>query len=62
VGVNRYLAGTSLIGSVDEAVAVVDAVREVDVDEIACLVDFVDDADRVVAGIGRIAELAARTA
>jgi len=62
VGVNRYLAGTSLIGSVDEAVAVVDAVRDVDVDEIACLVDFIDDAERVVAGIDRIAELAGRAA
>lgn len=61
VGVNRYLAGTSLIGSVDDAAAVAAAVRAADVDEIACLVDFVDDADKVVAGIDRIAELAART-
>jgi len=60
VGVNRYLAGTSLIGSVDECVPVVQSVRDAGVDEIACLVDFVDDAELVVAGIDDIAELAER--
>jgi natural product biosynthesis luciferase-like monooxygenase protein len=57
VGVNRYLAGTSLIGSVAECRAVVDAVRAARVDEIACLVDFVADSAALLAGLEHLASL-----
>ncbi|ASW54604.1 MupA/Atu3671 family FMN-dependent luciferase-like monooxygenase [Plantactinospora sp. KBS50] len=58
IAVNRYLAGTSLIGSVSDCRPVVDAVRAAGVDEIACLVDFVGDGDAVLAGLPHLAELA----
>ncbi|MDO0926680.1 LLM class flavin-dependent oxidoreductase [Streptomyces sp. TG1A-8] len=51
LGVNRYLDGTSLIGSVDHCAAVAARVREAGADEIACLVDFVGDADAVLEGL-----------
>ncbi|MEV0001597.1 MupA/Atu3671 family FMN-dependent luciferase-like monooxygenase [Micromonospora sp. NPDC050980] len=58
IAVNRYLAGTSLIGSVADCRPVVDAVRAAGVDEIAALVDFVGDADAVLAGLPHLAALA----
>lgn len=51
LGANRYLDGTSLIGSVEECTANAQRVREAGADEIACLVDFVGDADAVLAGL-----------
>lgn len=51
LGVNRYLDGTSLIGSVDECTEVARRVRDAGADEIACLVDFVGDAPAVLAGL-----------
>ncbi|GAA3343149.1 LLM class flavin-dependent oxidoreductase [Amorphoplanes nipponensis] len=57
VGVNRYLAGASLIGSVADCRRTVEAVRAAGVDEIACLVDFVGDADALLGGLGPLAAL-----
>ncbi|WP_234018881.1 MULTISPECIES: MupA/Atu3671 family FMN-dependent luciferase-like monooxygenase [unclassified Streptomyces] len=54
LGINRYLAGTSLIGSVDECTDVATKVRDAGADEIACLVDFVGDRDRLVAGLDHL--------
>lgn len=57
VGVNRYLAGTALIGSVADCRPVVAAIRDAGVDEIACLVDFVGDGPALLAGLEHLAEL-----
>jgi natural product biosynthesis luciferase-like monooxygenase protein len=62
VGVNRYLAGTALIGSVEDCVPVARAVHAAGADEIACLVDFVAEPDAVLAGLDHLAQLARRTA
>ncbi len=57
LGVNRYLDGASLIGSVDDCRAVVQRLQAVGVDEIACLVDFVGDPDAVLRGVDQLAIL-----
>lgn len=59
LGLNRYLNGTSLIGSVNDARRVVDTVRAAGADEIACLIDFVADRDAVLAGLDHLGRLAA---
>ncbi|MFJ8308148.1 MULTISPECIES: MupA/Atu3671 family FMN-dependent luciferase-like monooxygenase [unclassified Streptomyces] len=55
LGVNRYLSGNSLIGSVEECTATARRVRAAGVDEIACLVDFVADPELVLASLERVA-------
>ncbi|MEI5099095.1 LLM class flavin-dependent oxidoreductase [Streptomyces sp. PmtG] len=51
LAVNRYLSGNALIGTVEECAATARRVREAGVDEIACLVDFVPDRERVLASL-----------
>ncbi|MEV5796906.1 MupA/Atu3671 family FMN-dependent luciferase-like monooxygenase [Streptomyces collinus] len=51
LGVNRYLSGNSLIGSAEECVETARRVRAAGVDEIACLVDFVPDAEQVLGSL-----------
>ncbi|MFC8216592.1 MupA/Atu3671 family FMN-dependent luciferase-like monooxygenase [Streptomyces sp. NPDC057362] len=55
LGVNRYLSGNSLIGSVEECAETARRVHAAGVDEIACLVDFVADPDLVLASLERVA-------
>ncbi|MEU9198238.1 MupA/Atu3671 family FMN-dependent luciferase-like monooxygenase [Streptomyces hundungensis] len=55
LGVNRYLSGNSLIGSVQECTETARRVRAAGVDEIACLVDFVADPRLVLASLERVA-------
>ncbi|CAM5401467.1 MupA/Atu3671 family FMN-dependent luciferase-like monooxygenase [Streptomyces xanthochromogenes] len=55
LGVNRYLSGNSLIGSVEECTETARRVRAAGVDEIACLVDFVADPALVLASLERVA-------
>ncbi|MFD7167428.1 MupA/Atu3671 family FMN-dependent luciferase-like monooxygenase [Streptomyces violascens] len=55
LGVNRYLSGNSLIGSVEECTETARRVRAAGVDEIACLVDFVADPELVLASLERVA-------
>ncbi|MFE4860334.1 MupA/Atu3671 family FMN-dependent luciferase-like monooxygenase [Streptomyces sp. NPDC056670] len=65
LGVNRYLSGNSLIGSVEECTETARRVRAAGVDEIACLVDFVADPALVLASLERVAAVrreAARSA
>ncbi|MFI9724224.1 MupA/Atu3671 family FMN-dependent luciferase-like monooxygenase [Streptomyces sp. NPDC052396] len=57
LGVNRYLDGRSLIGSVAHCAEVVRRVRAAGVDEIACLIDFVGEPERVVAALTPLAEV-----
>ncbi|MEU9100208.1 MupA/Atu3671 family FMN-dependent luciferase-like monooxygenase [Streptomyces sp. NPDC048361] len=55
LGLNRYLSGNSLIGSVAECTETARRVRAAGVDEIACLVDFVADPELVLASLERVA-------
>jgi natural product biosynthesis luciferase-like monooxygenase protein len=57
LGVNRYLSGASLIGSVEECAEVARTVQETGVDEIACLVDFVGEPKEVLAGMTGLGRL-----
>ncbi|WP_328538808.1 MupA/Atu3671 family FMN-dependent luciferase-like monooxygenase [Streptomyces sp. NBC_00344] len=54
LGVNRYLSGNSLIGSVEECSETARRVRAAGVDEIACLVDFVADPELVLGSLERL--------
>ncbi|PWI45382.1 MupA/Atu3671 family FMN-dependent luciferase-like monooxygenase [Streptomyces sp. ICBB 8177] len=60
LGVNRYLSGNSLIGSLDEATATAERVRAAGADEIACLVDFVGDSSQVLSSLDLVGELRQR--
>ncbi|MFF4251857.1 MupA/Atu3671 family FMN-dependent luciferase-like monooxygenase [Streptomyces sp. NPDC001663] len=51
LGVNRYLSGNSLIGSVEECTDTARRVHAAGVDEIASLVDFVSDPAQVLASL-----------
>ncbi|MFI6682258.1 MupA/Atu3671 family FMN-dependent luciferase-like monooxygenase [Streptomyces sp. NPDC050485] len=57
LGVNRYLSGNSLIGSVQECAETARRVRAAGVDEIACLVDFVADPELVLGSLERLASV-----
>ena len=62
LGVNRYLDGNSLIGSVEEAAVTAERVRAAGADEIACLVDFVGEPGQVLASLEHVGALQARFA
>ncbi|MFI9080873.1 MupA/Atu3671 family FMN-dependent luciferase-like monooxygenase [Streptomyces sioyaensis] len=51
LGANRYLSGNSLIGSVEQCIETARRVHAVGVNEIACLVDFVPDAEQVLGSL-----------
>jgi natural product biosynthesis luciferase-like monooxygenase protein len=53
----RYLRRDGLFGSVADARAIVEHIRAVDVDEIACLIDFGIPADTVLSGLEQLAAL-----
>lgn len=57
-GVEGFMNGRSLIGSPQTCRPVVEALAEIGVDEIACLIDFVQDYDLVMGALPHIAELA----
>ncbi|MFE2096600.1 MupA/Atu3671 family FMN-dependent luciferase-like monooxygenase [Streptomyces sp. PTD9-10] len=57
LGVNRYLDGRSLIGSVEHCREVVRQVKSMGVDEIACLIDFIGEPWRVLDGLASLAEV-----
>lgn len=61
-GVEGFMNGRSLIGSPQSCQPFVEALARAGVDEIACLIDFVQDYDLVMGGLPRIAELAAANA
>jgi len=61
-GVEGFMNGRSLIGSPETCQPVVDALADAGVDEIACLIDFVQDYDLVMGGLPHIARLAAANA
>jgi natural product biosynthesis luciferase-like monooxygenase protein len=53
----RYYATSGLFGTVDSALGIVNQVRSLDVDEIACLIDFGVPADQVLTHLPLLAEL-----
>lgn len=53
----RYYQGSSLLGTVDAALLMVDRVKAAGVDEVACLIDFGLDAATVLAGLPLLDEL-----
>ncbi|MGM0348079.1 amino acid adenylation domain-containing protein [Streptomyces sp. Adlamb9] len=58
----RYLADSSLIGTVEDRLPLVRRLTEAGVDEIACLVDFGVDTDAAAAAWPALAELKSRAA
>ncbi len=61
-GVQGFMNGRSLIGSAETVRPVVQQLADIGVDEIACLIDFVQDYDLVMGGLPQIAALAQATA
>ncbi|MFV0476199.1 MAG: LLM class flavin-dependent oxidoreductase [Pikeienuella sp.] len=61
-GVEGFMNGRSLIGSAESCRPMIDALAEAGVDEVACLIDFVQDHDLVMGGLPEIARLAELTA
>lgn len=62
VAFDRYFDTASLMGTPEECEARVEAFAEAGVDEIACLIDFIDDAAAALASLELVAELRARCA
>ncbi|CAL9565538.1 amino acid adenylation domain-containing protein [Streptomyces sp. enrichment culture] len=58
----RYLADSSLIGSVEDRLPLVSRLTEAGVDEIACLIDFGVDADAALGALPALAALRDRAA
>ena len=56
----RYLSADGLIGTVDSVVLSIKRFERAGVDEIACLVDFGIDADRILQGLCSLAEVPRR--
>jgi natural product biosynthesis luciferase-like monooxygenase protein len=58
----RYFATAGLFGTPESCVTTVDRLRDLGVDEIACLIDFGVDTDSVLAGLPQLDELRRRCA
>lgn len=59
-GVDGFIKGRSLIGTPESVGETVDALAGAGIDEIACLIDFVQDYDLVMGGLPHLAKLARR--
>ncbi|MEO3808369.1 MupA/Atu3671 family FMN-dependent luciferase-like monooxygenase [Sphaerisporangium sp. B11E5] len=59
--VDRYFTTSGLFGTVTDGLETVDRLREIGVDEIACLIDYGVPHDEVLRSLPYIAELRART-
>jgi natural product biosynthesis luciferase-like monooxygenase protein len=57
----RYFEDSGLFGTVDDALARVDALKAIGVNEIACLIDYGIASETVMAGLTPLAEVVART-
>jgi len=60
--VDRYIRTSSLIGTVDDGVEIVDRLAAAGVDEIACLIDFGVPPEEVLRSLDHLAELGRRVA
>lgn len=57
-GVEGFIKGRSLIGTPESTAETVEALGAAGIDEIACLIDFVQDYDLVMGGLPHLARLA----
>src|SRR5207247_7780037 len=53
----RYFETSGLLGSHDKCVGLLEELRKLDIDEIACLIDFVDDVDLVLGHLPALDEV-----
>lgn len=53
----RYYATSSLLGTLDDCLGMTDKLKAIEVDEVACLIDFGVDPDEVLAALPALAEL-----
>lgn len=53
----RYYATSSLLGTLDDCLGMTDRLKAIEVDEVACLIDFGVDPDEVLAALPALAEL-----
>jgi natural product biosynthesis luciferase-like monooxygenase protein len=58
----RYFQGNALFGTVDKCIRIVDQLRDVGVDEIACLIDFGVPVDAVIESLAYLDQLRAHYA
>jgi natural product biosynthesis luciferase-like monooxygenase protein len=58
---NRYFDSSGLMGSRDSCQTTLDGLREVGVDEVACLIDFGVEPDAVMASLDRLVDLGSST-
>ena len=58
----KYFEASALMGAPDKCARLIDALVDIGVDEIACLIDFGVDADSVLESLSRLDELRARYA
>ncbi len=54
---DKYFDTGGLFGTVEDGKAIVDRLTEIGVDEVACLIDFVNDTDTVLGGLRYLDEL-----
>ncbi|MEU4779462.1 hypothetical protein [Micromonospora sp. NPDC023633] len=54
---DRYFDTSGLFGTVADGTRMLERLIDIGVDEVACLIDFVDDTDAALAGLGHLAEL-----
>jgi natural product biosynthesis luciferase-like monooxygenase protein len=54
---DRYFVTSGLFGSVDDGLVSLRALSRLDIDEVACLIDFVPDTEAVLASLPRLDEL-----
>ncbi len=57
---DRYFDDSGLFGTIDEAVKVVNKAKSIDVDEIACLLDFGVPTDAIMESLPRLVEVSKR--
>ncbi|MBA3908679.1 MAG: peptide synthetase [Rhodobacter sp.] len=57
----RYFGDSGLFGTIDECVARVEELKAIDVDEVACLIDYGISSAQVMAGLAPLAEVLRRT-
>ena len=62
IAFDRYFATASLMGTPEDCADLAWDLHAAGVDEIACLIDFIDDVEAVLDSLGRVAELRAALA
>ena len=58
---DRYFETSGLFGTIDEALEIVNRCKSIDIDEIACLLDFGAPTEEIMSGLPYMSELVRRT-